>query len=118
MRALNYAANLLLAKIVSRVAQRSVDDSLCGTKVLWRDDWHEIESRFPDLLGIDPFGDYSIIFGAAAIRRQILSVPTVYRARTYGETNILRFRDGLKLLRVISAWHRELQKQSKCYLSY
>ena len=108
MRSLNYLANIFLATVITRIGHRTVKDSLCGTKVLLREDWNQILADFPDIVEKDPFGDYSIILGSIGLGRQILNVPTVYRARTYGETNILRFRDGLKLLKVLALWHSRL----------
>jgi glycosyltransferase involved in cell wall biosynthesis len=108
MRSLNYLANIFLATVITRIGQRTVKDSLCGTKVLLREDWNQILANFSDLVDEDPFGDYSIILGSVGLGRQILNVPTVYRARTYGETNILRFRDGLKLMKVLASWNSRL----------
>ena len=48
----------------------------------------------------DPFGDFDLLFGAASQNLKILDLPVRYRERTYGETNIRRFRDGWLLLRM------------------
>ena len=55
----------------------------------------------------DPFGDFDLIFGAAKQNLQIVEVPVRYYARTYGETQISRFRHGWKLLMmVVFAWRK------------
>jgi hypothetical protein len=48
----------------------------------------------------DPFGDFDLLFGAAKLNMKIVEVPIRYRERTYGTTNISRFRHGLLLLRM------------------
>jgi hypothetical protein len=46
------------------------------------------------------FGDFDLIFGAARQNLKIVEIPVRYQARTYGETNIRRFRHGWLLLRM------------------
>ena len=48
----------------------------------------------------DPFGDFDLIFGASKLNLKIMEIPIRYKNRTYGETNISRFRDGFLLLRM------------------
>ena len=48
----------------------------------------------------DPFGDFDLIFGAARADFKTVEVPVRYRARTYGTTNISRFRHGALLLKM------------------
>ena len=53
-----------------------------------------------DFGDFDPFGDFELLFPAAVLALGTIDLPIRYRARTYGETNISRFRDGLRLLRM------------------
>ena len=46
----------------------------------------------------DPFGDFDLIFSAAYSGEKILEYPVHYKARTYGSTQISRFKDGFKLI--------------------
>ena len=48
----------------------------------------------------DPFGDFDLIFGAAKQNLKIQDIPIRYGARTYGDTNINRWRHGMILLRM------------------
>ena len=57
----------------------------------------------------DPFGDFDMLFGARRMNLKILEVPVRYAARTYGETNISRFRHGLLLLRMSAFAARKLK---------
>ena len=49
----------------------------------------------------DPFGDFDLIFGAARMALRIVEVPVHYRERTYGQTNIQRWRHGIVLARML-----------------
>lgn len=46
------------------------------------------------------FGYFDLLFGAAALNLKIRDQPVHYRERTYGETNISRFRHDWLLLRM------------------
>jgi hypothetical protein len=48
----------------------------------------------------DPFGDFDLIFGAAKLNLRCAEVPIRYAARTYGETQISRFRHGILLIKM------------------
>jgi SAM-dependent methyltransferase len=101
MRFLNHFANRTFAKIFSYLLNQRFTDTLCGTKVLTRTVYGQIVADRAYFGDFDPFGDFDLIFGAAKQSRRIIEVPVHYRARTYGETQISRFRDGWLLLRMV-----------------
>jgi hypothetical protein len=49
----------------------------------------------------DPFGDFELIFGASKLSLKAVEIPIRYASRTYGETQISRFRHGFMLLRMV-----------------
>jgi hypothetical protein len=49
----------------------------------------------------DPFGDFDLIFGAYKLNLKIIDLPIRYQERTYGDTNISRFRHGFLLLKMV-----------------
>ena len=53
------------------------------------------------LATFDPFGDFDLIFGASKLNLKCIDVPIRYAARTYGTTQISRFRHGVILLRMV-----------------
>jgi hypothetical protein len=65
-----------------------------------RRDYERIARGRPYFGDFDPFGDFDLIFGAAKLDLSIAEVPIRYRDRTYGSTQISRFRHGLLLLRM------------------
>lgn len=97
MRALNRLGNLFFAKALSLVLDQRVGDTLCGTKMFARHDYKRMEAWRDDFGDFDPFGDFELLFPAASLGLDIVDIAVPYAARTYGETNIRRFRDGLRL---------------------
>lgn len=107
MRFLNLIANRLFARIFSFLLNQRFTDTLCGTKVLRRLDYQRIAKNRSYFGNFDPFGDFDLIFGAAKLNMKITEIPIRYADRTYGETQISRFRDGWELIKmVIFAWHK------------
>ncbi len=107
MRFLNFWANRAFARIFSFLLNQRFTDTLCGTKVLWRQDYEKIVANRHYFGDFDPFGDFDLIFGAAKLNLQIVEVPVRYADRTYGTTQISRFRHGVLLLRmVLFAWRK------------
>jgi glycosyltransferase involved in cell wall biosynthesis len=100
MRFLNRIGNALFAKTLSWVLGVRLGDSLCGTKLLARHDYERMVAWRRDFGEFDPFGDFELLFPAAVLGLGIVDVPVRYLARTYGETNIQRFRHGLQLLKM------------------
>jgi SAM-dependent methyltransferase len=109
MRPLNFVANRCFAYLFSYLVNTRLTDTLCGTKVLLRKDY-EVLARERSYFGnFDPFGDFDLIFGAAKQNLKIIETPIHYRARTFGETQISRFRDGWLLLKMVWFAYRKLK---------
>jgi hypothetical protein len=100
MRFLNRLGNVFFAKALGWVLGNRLGDSLCGTKMLARHDYRRMVSWRRDFGDFDPFGDFELIFPAAVLGLGTVDVPVRYLARTYGSTNIRRFRHGLQLLKM------------------
>ena len=100
MRFLNRIGNVFFAKALTWVLDARVGDSLCGTKLVRRDDYARMIAWRHEFGDFDPFGDFELLFPAATLALGIVDVPIRYRARTYGVTNINRFSHGLLLLRM------------------
>ncbi len=109
MRALNFIGNKLFSMAFSWLLGQPIKDTLCGTKVLWRDDYAKIAANRSYFGDFDPFGDFDLIFGAAKLNRKIIDLPIRYRDRTYGTTNISRWKHGLLLLRMVAFAARRIK---------
>ena len=97
---LNRLGNIFFAKLLSAILEMRVGDSLCGTKLLTRSDYRRMVAWRRDFGDFDPFGDFELLFPAAALGLGIVDIPVRYLARTYGQTNIRRFHHGLQLLKM------------------
>ncbi|MEP4378186.1 MAG: glycosyltransferase [Alphaproteobacteria bacterium] len=109
MRLLNFLANRTFSRIFSYLLNERFTDTLCGTKVLSRENYARLRDGRSYFGDFDPFGDYDLIFGAAKLNLKISEVPVRYAARLYGETQISRFRDGWQLLRMVVFAFRKLK---------
>jgi glycosyltransferase involved in cell wall biosynthesis len=101
MRFLNMVANKFFGCAFSWLLGQTVKDTLCGTKVLRREDYHRIAANRRHFGDFDPFGDFDLLFGAARLNLKIVDLPIRYLARTYGTTNISRWSHGWLLLRML-----------------
>jgi len=100
MRFLNLLGNKFFAIALSFILRQDVKDSLCGTKMMLRSDYEKAMRRVQEMGDFDPFGDFNLLFGSARIDLRIRDVPVRYRDRTYGDTNISRFKHGLILFKM------------------
>jgi SAM-dependent methyltransferase len=102
MRFLNLLGNKFFSMAFSWLLGQPIKDTLCGTKVLYRRDYDRIAANRAYFGDFDPFGDFDLIFGAAKQNLKIVDLPIRYQERTYGETNIDRWRHGLLLFRMVA----------------
>jgi SAM-dependent methyltransferase len=109
MRFLNMLGNKAFSGVFRAITGHHVKDTLCGTKVLHRDDYQSIADGRSFFGDFDPFGDFDLLFGAARLNLKIIDLPVRYGARTYGTTNISRFRHGLLLLRMSGFAYRKFR---------
>lgn len=100
MRFLNMLGNKFFSRAFSWLLEQPFKDTLCGTKVIFRSDYEKLVTNRKFFGEFDPFGDYDLIFGAYKLNLKIVELPIRYRDRTYGSTNISRFKHGLILLRM------------------
>lgn len=100
MRFLNVLANKFFSIMLTYLVGQYLKDTLCGTKVLWKEDYQKIERGRHYFGDFDPFCDFDLLFGAAKLNLKIVEIPIHYRDRTYGSTQISRFRHGWLLLRM------------------
>ena len=101
MRPLNLIGNKAFTLIFTYLLGQPIKDTLCGTKVLWKEDYEKICANREYFGDFDPFGDFDLIFGAAKLNLKIVDMPIRYRERTYGSTNIQRWKHGWLLLRMV-----------------
>jgi SAM-dependent methyltransferase len=109
MRFLNLVGNKFFSLAFSWLLGQPVKDTLCGTKALWRRDYELIAANRHYFGDFDPFGDFDLLFGAARLNRKIIDLPIRYRERSYGTTNIRRWKHGWLLLRMVAFAARRIK---------
>ena len=105
----NLVGNKFFSLAFSWLLGQPIKDTLCGTKVLCRDDYELIAANRAYFGDFDPFGDFDLLFGAAKLNLRIVDLPIRYRERTYGETNIQRWKHGWLLLKMVIFAARKLK---------
>ena len=101
MHWLNLVGNKIFGLAFSWLLGQPIRDTLCGTKALWRSCYKIITDNRSYFGDFDPFGDFDLIFGAAKMNLKIVDLPIRYRERTYGTTNISRWKHGWLLLKMV-----------------
>lgn len=109
MQFFNLCANKFFGLAFSWLLGQSLKDTLCGTKVLRRSDYDKIAANRAYFGDFDPFGDFDLLFGASRLNMKIADIPIRYRDRTYGETNIQRWKHGLLLFKMLAFAARKLK---------
>jgi ubiquinone/menaquinone biosynthesis C-methylase UbiE len=109
MRTLNFLGNKFFSMAFSWLLGQPIKDTLCGTKVMWRKEYEKISANRSYFGDFDPFGDFDLIFGAAKLNLKIVDLPIRYRERTYGTTNISRWKHGILLFRMVAFAARRIK---------
>lgn len=109
MRFLNLLGNKFFSLAFTWLLDRPFKDTLCGTKVIFRDDYQYLKKNRTFFGEFDPFGDYDLLFGAHKLNLKMVEVPIRYKERTYGTTNISRFKHGFLLLRMCAFAARKIK---------
>ncbi len=97
---LNNLANKFFSLAFSFLLDQKLKDTLCGTKVIHRDDYEKLVAGRKYFGDFDPFGDFDLLFGATKLGLHLVDVPVRYQPRVYGSSNIQHVKEGLILLKM------------------
>ncbi len=109
MPPLNTAANRFFAAVFSWLLRQRLKDTLCGTKVIWKQDYERLKAGRSYFGDFDPFGDFDLLFGASKLNLKIVEVPVRYQERSYGSSNIAHVKEGLILAQMCLYAARKLR---------
>jgi len=109
MPPLNTAANRFFAAVFSWLLRQRLKDTLCGTKVIWKQDYERLKAGRSYFGDFDPFGDFDLMFGASKLNLKIVEVPVRYQERSYGSSNIAHVKEGLILAQMCLYAARKLR---------
>ncbi len=101
MRLVNFLGNKFFSLAFRYLLGQAVKDTLCGTKALNQSDYQRIAANRAYFGDFDPFGDFDLLFGASKLNLKIVDIPIRYQERTYGSTNIQRWRHGWLLIKMV-----------------
>jgi len=100
MKVANFIGNKGFCFLASKVIRQRVSDTLCGTKVFFKRDY----LRMP-LGGVERWGDFDLLFGAARLKLRILEIPVHYTERRAGKSKMRVMVDGWYFLwTCLSGW--------------
>jgi hypothetical protein len=100
MKVANFIGNKGFCFLASKVIRQRVSDTLCGTKVFFKRDY----LRMP-LGGVERWGDFDLLFGAARLKLRILEIPVHYTERRAGKSKMRVMVDGWYFLwACLSGW--------------
>lgn len=100
MRYANILGNKFFSIVFSWILGQPVKDTLCGTKVISKTDYLRIARNREAFGDFDPFGDFDLLLGAGKLNLKIVDIPIRYQPRSYGSTNISRWKHGIYLLKM------------------
>ena len=101
MRLANFFGNKAFAMLFSLILRQPIKDTLCGTKVVFREDYDKICETREFFKETDIWGDYDWIFGAARYNLKFLELPVHYRERTAGTTKMVkRLKNAVTMLKM------------------
>ena len=109
MRPLNLIANRCFAYLFSYLVNTRLTDTLCGTKVLLRKDYEVLARRARLFRKLRSIRRFRPDLRRREANLKIIETPIHYKARTFGETQISRFRDGWLLLKMVWFAYRKLK---------
>jgi hypothetical protein len=90
MRTLNIIGNKVFALLFSFILAQRIKDTLCGTKAVRRADYGKILETRDYFGGVDQWGDFDWLFGAARHNLKIIELPVHYQERVAGKTKMTR----------------------------
>ncbi len=110
MRTGNVLGNKAFAAVFTFLLEQRITDTLCGTKAVMRDGYARIQEVRDEFGGVDRWGDYDWLFGAARSNLKIVELPVHYIERLAGESKMTkRVRHGVVMLRMCWVALRKLR---------
>ncbi|MBL8012265.1 MAG: glycosyltransferase [Candidatus Omnitrophica bacterium] len=109
MRFLNLLGNKFFSLFFTWLLGQRFKDTLCGTKVMFRKQYLDLVANRKYFGDFDPFGDFDLIFGAIKLNLKVVELPIRYKSRSYGTTQIQRFRHGWLLLQMCAFAMRKIK---------
>jgi len=88
MKKLNFLGNIFFAKLFSVLFNQRITDTLCGTKIFYKNDWKNIKKTNSKWGAVDLWGDFDLLIGAYQNNLKIVEVPIPYQERVADKTKM------------------------------
>ena len=88
MKFANFIGNNLFAGLFSLLFRKKITDTLCGTKIFYKKDWHKIKTDVSNWGMKDLWGDFDLLIGAYKNNLKITEVPVTYYERKEDDTKM------------------------------
>tara|TARA_B100000989_G_scaffold296588_1_gene280174 strand:+ start:212 stop:1462 length:1251 start_codon:yes stop_codon:yes gene_type:complete len=99
MKFSNYLGNIFFAKLFSFILNKKISDTLCGTKIFYKEHWQLIKKTNSQWGKEDLWGDFDLLLGCYISNLKIKEIPIKYYERKEGVTkmkNVLN--NGIRML--------------------
>ena len=99
MKFSNYLGNIFFAKLFSFILNKRISDTLCGTKIFYKEHWQQIKKTNSQWGKEDLWGDFDLLLGCYISNLKIKEIPIKYYERKEGVTkmkNVLN--NGIRML--------------------
>ena len=108
MKILNFFGNSFFAILFSILFKKKITDTLCGTKIFYKNHWNKIKKDNGKWGAKDLWGDFDLLIGAYKNNLKIIEVPVTYFDRTENETkmNSLIFNASRMLYIVLASYYK------------
>jgi glycosyltransferase involved in cell wall biosynthesis len=102
--------NKMFSLLFSYILGQRVKDTLCGTKVFWRDDYERMKSYFGAWGPQDRWGDYDLLFSASKLNLKIVDLPVHYFERLHGTTKMSSvITNGIRMMAMVLVAFKKLR---------
>ncbi|WP_075536116.1 glycosyltransferase family 2 protein [Candidatus Pelagibacter communis] len=102
MKFFNFIGNSFFAILFSLLFKKKITDTLCGTKIFYKKDWHKIKKDISNWGTKDLWGDFDLLIGAYKNNLKITEVPVTYFERKAGSTKMTSLiSNGFRMLYII-----------------
>ena len=102
MKKLNFLGNIFFARMFSILFNQRITDTLCGTKVFYKNDWENIKKTNSTWGAVDLWGDFDLLIGAYHNNLKIIEMPIPYQDRIADETKMTSlFSNTLRMMFIV-----------------
>ena len=110
MKLFNFIGNSFFASLFSLLFKKKITDTLCGTKIFYKNDWNKIKKDISKWGMKDLWGDFDLLIGAYKNNLKITEVPVTYYERKEEGTKMTSLlSNALRMLFIVLSSYYKLR---------